>query len=161
MKVHLSCVCVWEAVWLSYFCKLQWAAGLAAPVSPRGLKRECCYLLCYPNAKRFFCQTAPSCHCVTQSCSRSSSSLLVYHCPFRYLSPCFSVTSLCLSLFIVVLTSCLHLLIFSYLYQSVCTSALKFFSVLVFQFISVLQSFFSSFFFSYLSHPTMKKQSLP
>lgn len=39
-------------MWLSYFCKLQWAAGLAAPVFPRGLKGEywlSCFVIQMPN----------------------------------------------------------------------------------------------------------------
>lgn len=56
-KAHLSwavCVCVrvCKTVWLSYFCKLQWAAGLAAPVFPRGLKGEywlSCFVIQMPN----------------------------------------------------------------------------------------------------------------
>lgn len=46
------CVRVCKTVWLSYFCKLQWAAGLAAPVFPRGLKGEywlSCFVIQMPN----------------------------------------------------------------------------------------------------------------
>lgn len=45
-------MCVCKTVWLSYFCKLQWAAGLAAPVFPRGLKGEywlSCFVIQMPN----------------------------------------------------------------------------------------------------------------
>lgn len=57
-------------------------------LSPWTERRILAILLCYPNAKCSSCQTAPSCHCVKQSCSlsRSSSSLSslpLFKAPFR------------------------------------------------------------------------------
>lgn len=41
------------------------------PSLPVDWRENAAYLLCYPNAKCFSCQTAPSCHCAIQSCSLS------------------------------------------------------------------------------------------
>lgn len=85
-----SSVCVCKTVWLSYFCKLQWAAGLAAPVFPRGLKGEywlSCFVIQMPNvppAKQLPPVTVLN--RAALSLSRSSSSLSsspLFTAPFR------------------------------------------------------------------------------
>lgn len=85
--VHLRWVVFFVCACVSCFCKIQWAAGLAAPVSfPVDWKENVGYLLCYPNAKRFPCQAAPSV-LYRAAFSLSSSSSRACHCPLRPPSP--------------------------------------------------------------------------
>lgn len=111
LNIVCVCVCVCEAVWLSHFCKLQWAAGLAASVCPCGLKGECwlsCFVIQMPNvppAKQL--PPVPVLH--RAALSPSSSSFLVLSLSFSrsllFKAPFLSFSYfLSLSLFIVVLS---------------------------------------------------------
>lgn len=69
-------------------------------LSPWTERRIPAILLCYPNAKCSSCQTAPSCHCVKQSCSLSLAPL--HRCP-----PClFSKRRFALVLFFLSVCCC-------------------------------------------------------
>lgn len=69
-------------------------------LSPWTERRILAILLCYPNAKCSSCQTAPSCHCVKQSCSLSLAPL--HRCP-----PClFSKRRFALVLFFLSVCCC-------------------------------------------------------
>lgn len=107
-------------------------------LSPWTERRILAILLCYPNAKCSSCQTAPSCHCVKQSCSlslsRSSSSLSslpLFKAPFR---SCLIFSSL----FVVVLPPSAHFYLFLQICLDLLSSLTLSFLLLSFAFIAFL-----------------------
>lgn len=150
---------------LSYFCKLQWAAGLAAPVSPCGLRGECwlsallskCQTILLPNSSLLspryteLLSLLSPLWFITVLSSFCLLAILSPPSPLLPLHPFF----LFLSLSVCLLLSFLPLSTYSFLSLSPNLSvplASLFSPVLVFWFITVLSSFSSIFFIPFFLH---------
>lgn len=106
-------------------------------LSPWTERRILAILLCYPNAKCSSCQTAPSCHCVKQSCSLSLSLLFIAVLLASFQSAV-SLLSYFSSLFVVVLPPSAHFYLFLQICLDLLSSLTLSFLLLSFAFIAFL-----------------------